>query len=318
MDAAQDAARRRRTTPSPPPSAPRSPASSRRRTRAPASTTAVTPPPVVSPRAVEKSFTITSTRTSGAKGNVKHALRLVGNDGTFTLPVSQPSAAARWHGRHPGQGQDLDAGCPLGDPRDRRPGHVRRRQAGPAHRRPRPGPQGADLRGVEDRARWSATSSRELFVTVPAGAKALQVNLGNYADGSQVRWIAYNPYGNHGRGDDVARVLHELQRRRRLQPHVAQLLQPAPGHLGAPGRGASHHADADQPVQAHRQRPGCRRQPGRPRPSPRRKVGVPTPVSWTVTNQLRSGHDRAARAGRSARPSPVARRSPTTSCRSSR
>jgi hypothetical protein len=33
------------------------------------------------------------------------------------------------------------------------------------------------------------------FVTVPEGAKALQVNLGGIATNSQVRWIAFNPYG---------------------------------------------------------------------------------------------------------------------------
>ena len=34
-----------------------------------------------------------------------------------------------------------------------------------------------------------------MFVNVPDGAKALQVNLSGVQAGGQVRWIAYNPYG---------------------------------------------------------------------------------------------------------------------------
>ena len=37
--------------------------------------------------------------------------------------------------------------------------------------------------------------TKKLFVTVPEGAKALQVNLAGIADKDQVRWIAINPYG---------------------------------------------------------------------------------------------------------------------------
>ena len=37
--------------------------------------------------------------------------------------------------------------------------------------------------------------TKKLFVTVPQGAKALQVNLSGIAGSDQVRWIAINPYG---------------------------------------------------------------------------------------------------------------------------
>ena len=89
--------------------------------------------------------------------------------------------------------------------------------------------------------------TKKLFVTVPEGAKALQVNLSGVAAGSQVRWIANNPYGVPVESDLLGGVLHELQRPV-LQQHLACVREPAARGLGARDRGAAHDAHPGQPV----------------------------------------------------------------------
>ena len=53
--------------------------------------------------------------------------------------------------------------------------------------------------------------TKKLFVNVPQGTKALQVNLGGIATRSQVRFIGINPYGVPVESTLVAGLLHELQ-----------------------------------------------------------------------------------------------------------
>ena len=104
---------------------------------------------------------------------------------------------------------------------------------------------GTDLTGAVLRRRRRpdaspATARRACFVTVPEGARALQVDLGGIATGSQTRFIAINPYGVPVESTASTDLLHEPSVD--LQRLVAGVREPAARHLGARGRGPADHA----------------------------------------------------------------------------
>ena len=139
-----------------------------------------------------KSYDVEVTRTSGASGNVRHAISWLGNDGTFTsprsvrLPLDQPVTIT-----------------------------VRAKPAEGAHgaimRLDDPSTQGIDtevlntvVAGVTPTSpaygtSWSGkvdrNDTKSYFVRVPEGTKALQLNLTGIATGSQTRMLAIDPYG---------------------------------------------------------------------------------------------------------------------------
>jgi len=140
-----------------------------------------------------KTYRVKVTRTSGASGNVAHRLRLIGNDGTFTVPSAASLrldraqsitvvAKPRTAGLH-------SAILVVDDPKT---GVV-------DHRVMLAVVASEDLTKPSYALTKTGEVERNLvkrhFVTVPEGTKALQVNLGGIATNSQVRWIAFNPYG---------------------------------------------------------------------------------------------------------------------------
>jgi subtilisin family serine protease len=142
-----------------------------------------------------KTYVVKATRTSGAGGRVTHNLRLVGNDGTFSLPVtSRPmpkggtvdipvKALTSTPGTH-------SAILEIDDPATK--GVVDQRVlltvvlsqdlVAPSYTQSTSGSVERNL-------------AKKFYVTVPQGAKALQVNLSGVQADSQVRWIAFHPYG---------------------------------------------------------------------------------------------------------------------------
>ena len=142
----------------------------------------------------DKVYVVKATRTSGKAGRVAHTLRLVGNDGTFSLPTSS---------RPMPKGETVDIPVKA---RTSTPGvHSAILEVDdPAtavvdHRIMLTVVLSTDLVAPSFATSTSGTVERnltkKLFVTVPQGAKALQVNLSGIAGSDQVRWIAINPYG---------------------------------------------------------------------------------------------------------------------------
>jgi hypothetical protein len=141
-----------------------------------------------------KTYVVKATRTSGAGGRVTHNLRLVGNDGTFSLPTtSRPmpkggtvdipvKALTSTPGTHSAILEIDDPATPVVDQRVLLTVVLSQDLVAPSYA------QG--LSGSVER-----NLAKKLYVTVPQGAKALQVNLSGVEAGSQVRWIAFNPYG---------------------------------------------------------------------------------------------------------------------------
>ena len=89
--------------------------------------------------------------------------------------------------------------------------------------------------------------TKKLFVTVPEGAKALQVNLSGGPADSQVRWIAYNPYGVPVESTSSLACFTNFSAPS-CNSTSRSLRQPAAGRLGDPGRGTPHLAPPGQPL----------------------------------------------------------------------
>ncbi len=143
---------------------------------------------------VAKTYTVTVTRTSGNGGPSTANLRLVGNDGTFSLPSESVAttkgaaaqipvnALASTPGVHSAILEIDDPATAVVDHRVLLTVVVSTDLAAPSF--------ATTTSGTVER-----NLTKKLFVTVPQGAKALQVNLGGVVGSDQVRWIAINPYG---------------------------------------------------------------------------------------------------------------------------
>ena len=141
-----------------------------------------------------KTYVVKATRTSGKGGRVGHTLRLVGNDGTFSLPTtSRPmplgstvdipvKAATSTPGAHSAILEIDDPATAVVDHRVLLTVVLSQDLVAPTFAQTKTDSVERNL-------------TKKMFVTVPEGAQALQVNLGGVQAGSQVRWIAYNPYG---------------------------------------------------------------------------------------------------------------------------
>ncbi|MET9292613.1 S8 family serine peptidase [Streptomyces sp. NPDC003077] len=142
-----------------------------------------------------RTYDVTVTRTTGPDRPVRHELDLRNNDGSFdlpgkgwiSLPLNKPvtfkiTAKARTAGIH-STIVDLD------DPRTE--GVDRQILATVVAADPIAAPRHTVTKsGVVQR-----NSTTSYFVTVPEGAKALQVSMSGLAEGSQTRWIAISPQG---------------------------------------------------------------------------------------------------------------------------
>ncbi len=140
-----------------------------------------------------RTYPVKVTRTSGASGSVNHKVRIVGNDGTFSAPTSVSlrqgraadvavTAKPRTAGLHSAILEIDDPRTPLVDHRVMLAVVVSTDLVKPSY--------STSTSGKVERNLF-----KRVFVTVPEGAKALQVNLSGIATKSQVRWIAFNPYG---------------------------------------------------------------------------------------------------------------------------
>ncbi|MGC9668124.1 S8 family serine peptidase [Planosporangium sp. 12N6] len=141
-----------------------------------------------------KKYTVTITRTSGPSKTVKHDLRFVGNDGTFKadrsvdLPLNKPVKvtveAKAGVGVH-------SAILEVDDPKT----SVVDFEVLNTVIVSNDGTTKAPAYSFSTEGSVDRNSYKSFFVTVPEGAKALQVNLSGIATGSQTRFIAINPWG---------------------------------------------------------------------------------------------------------------------------
>ena len=123
------------------------------------------------------------------------------------------------------------------------------------------------------------------FVDVPEGATALQVNLSGIAAGSQVRWIAINPYGVPVDSTTTTMCYPNFSDETLCNPLSRAYANPLPGiwEIEVEARRTSPVLDNPYTVSARVQ--GVKVEPSIVQ-LPSVQAGVPSPVSWTLTNQF--------------------------------
>lgn len=231
----------------------------------------------------KKTYAITVTRTSGPKSAVRHTLDLANNDGTFSLagddevslPLNEPvtvevRAKARTAGLHSAV-LEVD---------DRRTEGVDQQVmttvvAAQALQKPS---FDVSVSGSVDR-----NSTRSYFVTVPEGAKSLEVALGGLKGKSQTRFIAIHPYGVPSDTTSTPNCYSNYNDGNGCRPDLRSYTDPQPGvweievearrtspllsnpyELGVSVLGVAFDPAVQEVAEA--------------------KVGTPAPVDWKITN----------------------------------
>jgi subtilisin family serine protease len=229
-----------------------------------------------------KSYPVTLTRTSGAAGSIVHDIRLVGNDGTFSapssvsLPLNQPVTftvqAAPTAGVHSAIMQVDDPTTNVVDYETQNVVVAAQELKAPNYA----------FEASDEQLRNVSTS---YFVTVPAGAKALQVNLSGIDAGSQVRWIAINPYGLHVEASSTLVCYPNFSDPATCNPLSRAYQNPMPGvwELEVEVRRTSPILKNPYTLKASLQ--GVTVTPETVT-VPSATVGTPTPVTWTLHNDF--------------------------------
>jgi hypothetical protein len=127
--------------------------------------------------------------------------------------------------------------------------------------------------------------TKSIFVTVPAGAKALQVNLAGIATGSQTRFVAFSPYGVPVDSTSSLQCYTNFSDRAACNPTSRAYADPIPGvwEIEVESRRTSPFLDNPYRLSAAVQGVTV---------TPKTVVlgsvtaGLPSPVSWTVRNDF--------------------------------
>lgn len=228
-----------------------------------------------------KTYPVTITRTSG-EGSDRHRLKFVGNDGTFSapssvnLPLNRPvtvNVRAR-----PSAGSH-SAILEIDDTRTSVTDHTMMATvvsspdlAAPSY-------------ATSTSGRVERNLTKSIFVTVPEGAKALQVNLAGIATGSQTRFVAFNPYGLPVDSTSSLQCFTNFGDPAVCNPTSRAYSDPLPGvwEIEVESRRTSPFLENPYRLTAAIQ--GVTVTP-ETLVIESAQAGVPTPVSWTVTNDF--------------------------------
>lgn len=227
-----------------------------------------------------KSYSVTITRTSGPAYAVVHRIRWLGNDGTFLTtpvvllplnrPVTIPVLARPSAGAHSAIMRIDDPLTATIDSEAMNVVVAGTTPAAPAY--------GFSAQGSVDRNLY-----KSYFVTVPEGAAALQVNLSGLAADSQTRFIAFNPWGIPVDSTSSLGCYANFSDPAACNPTSRAYENPLPGvwEIEVESRRTS-------PLLANPFQLSARIQGVTVAPAvielPSVTAGVPTPVTWTLTN----------------------------------
>ncbi|MGC5306455.1 S8 family serine peptidase [Micromonospora zamorensis] len=228
-----------------------------------------------------KTYPVKITRTSGPAGTIKHNVTLQGNDGTFKAPktVALPlnktvsvsvTAKPTAEGAH---GAIMRIDDPATNVVDFEVSTVV--VASNDVKKPT---FSYTNEGSVDRNGFTS-----YFVTVPEGAKALQVNLSGIATGSQTRFIAINPLGVPTEATTSTVCYTNFSDVNVCKPQERDYQNPLPGvwEIEVESRRTSPAMNNPFKLQARVQ--GLTVEPALVE-LPSVEAGEPTPVSWDVTN----------------------------------
>ncbi|RII19491.1 Subtilisin DY [Streptomyces sp. YIM 130001] len=230
-----------------------------------------------------KTYEITVTRTTGPERVVPHRIGLANNDGTFrlksrtaALPLDKPvtikvTAAPRKAGVH-------SAILELDDRRTEGTDKQIMTTVVVAEDLAKPDFTSAAKGSVQ------RNSTESHFVTVPEGAKSLEVALGGLKDKSQTRFIAIHPYGVPVDPTSTVNCYPDYENPdNTCAPDKRSYQDPQPGvwEIEVEARRTSPHLD--NPYKLDVTALGVAFDP-EVRTVDEAKAGTPTPVDWKVTN----------------------------------
>ncbi|PVE13993.1 serine protease [Streptomyces scopuliridis RB72] len=231
-----------------------------------------------------RTYDITVTRTTGAKGALEHRLKWKYDDKTFRLlgsdriklPLNQPvtvTVQAR-----PGTAGVHSAILEIDDRRTEGVDKqvlttvvVSKELAKPAY--------AFSASGSVQR-----NASKSYFVTVPAGAKTLEVALGGLAKDSQTRFIAISPYGVQMENSSTIFCYPNYPNpANTCRPDVRSYPDPQPGVWEIEVESRRTSPLLDNPYTLDATLMGAAFDPA-VTTIPEAKIGTPAPVSWKVSN----------------------------------
>jgi hypothetical protein len=233
---------------------------------------------------MSRTYTVSITRTTGPQRPVRHELTLRGNDGTFrilgddeiALPLGEPvsvriRATPATAGIHTAvlavndertEGIDKQILATVVAARDlTAPGYT------------------LDESGTVQR-----NSTRSYFVTVPEGAKTLEVAMSGLQAGSQTRWIAINPYGVPVDSTSTPYCYNNYNNPANpCRPDLRSYAAPMPGVWEIEVESRRTSPLLDNPYTVTATALGTTFDPA-VQTLPEARTGVPAPVQWTVSN----------------------------------
>lgn len=231
---------------------------------------------------VAKTYTVSATRTTGRSGPALHQLRLVGNDGTFKLGVTKAqmrkgtmvnipvTAKTTAQGAHSAILEIDDPMTSVVDHRVLLTVVLAKELTKPSYSATLSDSVGRNL-------------TKKLFVNVPAGTKALQVNLGGIATKSQVRFIGINPYGVPVESTSSLACFTNFSDVNACKPTSRNYANPLPGIWEFEVEARRTSPFLDNPFRLTAAAQGVVVDP-ETQTLPSVTAGEPTPVSWKVTN----------------------------------
>ncbi|WP_217127768.1 S8 family serine peptidase [Streptomyces sp. AC558_RSS880] len=128
-------------------------------------------------------------------------------------------------------------------------------------------------------------SSTSYFVTVPEGAKTLEVAMSGLKDGSQTRFVAIHPYGVPADSTSTPDCYHNYNDGNGCRPDLRAYEDPQPGVWEIEVESRRTSPLLDNPYKLDVAVLGAAFAPETVT-VPEAKVGTPAAVSWTVTNEF--------------------------------
>ncbi|GGT56111.1 S8 family serine peptidase [Streptomyces purpureus] len=232
----------------------------------------------------KKTYNVTVTRTSGPSYGVRHNLSWKYNDGTFkaataydyiTLPLNKPvtvkvEAKAKTAGVHSAILQLDDESTEGVDKQILSTVVVSKPLAKPAY-------------GFSAASSVQRNSHTSYFVTVPQGAKSLEIGLGGLKGLSQTRFIANHPYGVAIEDTASNRCYPNYLGGNGCRPDLRSYTDPTPGVWEIVVESRRTSPELDNPFKLDVTVLGASFDPAT-QTVPEAKVGTPAAVEWKVTN----------------------------------
>ncbi|GIF78595.1 S8 family serine peptidase [Asanoa siamensis] len=230
----------------------------------------------------KKSYTVKVTRTSGPKGDIKHAVRWVGDDGFYRnapknliLPLNRTVTftveTRGGEGVHSAIMQVDDPKTPVVDFEFLNTVVIANVPTKKEFR--------FSTSGSVDRNGYTS-----YFVAVPEGAKALQVNLSGIAAGSQARFIAINPWGVPVDDTGSPSCYTNYSDPAACKPQERSYEDPIPGVWELEVEARRTSPTLENPFQLTARVQGVAVDPA-DLELPSVTAGAANPVTWTVQNQ---------------------------------